>query len=299
MASTLSLSRCLGPAGDGAALDDSAREGLDAALAEVWSRAQAEHPELAQAFGAEAFVRYLGERLPPAEVSAQAVSLVHGPDLLLAFAVLQGHALALRAFEHGPLAGIRGSVARLCQRDDELLEDALQAVRENVLVSSTARLPKLAEYTGRGPLGAWLRVVASGVTLNLARQRRPDAPTPEGTVASGLWAGKDDLEAGLLNLRYAQEFKDAFREAVKGLSDRERTVLKLKFVDGLKGEQIARMYNVHGTTALRWLEKAQAQVQERTRALLAEKLRVTGSEADSLVDALMSQVDLSLSRYLA
>ena len=54
------------------------------------------------------------------------------------------------------------------------------------------------------------------------------------------------------------------REALAGLPDRDRLLLKLTIVSGLSHEQLANIYSVNQSTITRWIARAREQVLEAT-----------------------------------
>jgi RNA polymerase sigma-70 factor (ECF subfamily) len=93
---------------------------------------------------------------------------------------------------------------------------------------------------------------------------------------------------------YQREFADAFREAIRRLSDRERTLLRQHFLDGVSIHQLARMYRVHRVTAGRWLERARASVLDTTRSYMMERLAIPPAELESILRLVMSRIEISL-----
>jgi RNA polymerase sigma-70 factor (ECF subfamily) len=89
------------------------------------------------------------------------------------------------------------------------------------------------------------------------------------------------------------------QDALAGLPDRERMVMRLHLVGGMSVEAIGKMYDVSQSTVSRWLAKARETIVKTAQALLHERLRVAPEEFQSLAALVVSQLDLSLSRVLA
>ena len=75
--------------------------------------------------------------------------------------------------------------------------------------------------------------------------------------------------------------------------------MRMRYVDNLTVDDIAKTFTVHRTTAMRWLERAQLQVMATTRSLLAKRLGVPSREVNSLVRALEPSINDRISRLLA
>lgn len=275
---------------------------LPAASREAWAQHASLETQLGQLLAAARaawpgvrvtdvdFLRHLAERLGTGE--ARALTDVHAADLYLVLGCLQGDAVALAAFDRRVLPQVSAALARVAPGDDA--EEVRQSLRERLLVGQP---PKLAGYQGSGPLVAWLRAAAVRTALNLRRtEARQAAAEDEALVLESLSA--DDLELRHLQQRHAEDVRRALREAFAALSPRERTLLRLHVVDGLSLERIGAMYQAHKSTVSRWMAKAHETLWEVTRQQLAERLRLSAGELDSLLRLVRSQLDVSLASLL-
>lgn len=217
---------------------------------------------------------------------------VRGPELFLACACLQGDAAALAAFEQQFIARVDKAVEGV-DPSPSFLDEVRQRVRERLLVGST---PKLTEYSGQGSLQAWTRTVALRLALNHKRDTAREVQD-EGLLEALPFAGRD-LELDYVRAQHRQDFAVAFREALASLEGRARNVLRLSYVDRLSIDQIGTMYGTHRATAARWLNAARDQLMEQTRARLAERLKLTQSDLNSLLGALQSNLEISINRIL-
>ena len=211
----------------------------------------------------------------------------HGADLYLACGCLQLQPAALRAFERGYLAQMPRLIGRL-RPTDELVDDVCQTLREKLFVGAT---PKMAEYSGRGSLLAWLRVVAVRQAIDLSRARRDD---DEAQSVGGVVATAAGPELQLLRKRYRPLLQEALNGAMRTLSSAQRLLLKLHFVDGLNLEELAKLFKVNRSTIYRRVGVCLAQMQEAMRSQLQEYFGLSSSEVESLADMLRSDVELSI-----
>jgi RNA polymerase sigma-70 factor (ECF subfamily) len=69
-------------------------------------------------------------------------------------------------------------------------------------------------------------------------------------------------------------------------------------LDGLNLDQIGAVHRVHRATVARWIAAARESLLERTRKGLEEKLQLQGSEFESLMGLVRSQLDLSIHSFL-
>jgi RNA polymerase sigma-70 factor, ECF subfamily len=217
---------------------------------------------------------------------------VHVGELLVAWAAGRGDDAAVRALERliGPEAAV---AARRVDRSPAFTDEVRQALRVRLLVAERGRI-RIDEYGGRGPLRGWLAVAALRVALNLKRAEKPAGAD----VLAELVSGETDPELRHLKTLYRAEFREALEAALRALPERARAVLRLSHVDGLKMVQLARLYDVHETTAARWVSRAAADVAEDARRRLMARLSLSASSLDSVARMVTSNLDLSISRVL-
>jgi len=253
---------------------------LDAQLAgakAAWPQLELDEAVLAR------FAAALRRRTP------EATAKLRGADLLLASACVLQRPAALAAIDPLVRDEVRRAVTAL---DPMLVDDVLQQVREKLFVGEGARI---AEYSGDGPLGAWLRAVSVRLALNARRQggrEVPQSSLPELPLAD------PDPELALLRQRYRDSFRSAFAEAIASLSPRERTVLKLHTLDGLTLARIGAMYRKDLSTISRWLEQIRKTLLERTRERLGATLALETAALESLMRVADSELSVSLARLL-
>ena len=120
-----------------------------------------------------------------------------------------------------------------------------------------------------------------------------------GPLLDALPSSNDTPDQQYFRATYHVEFKSAFDAALATLTEQQRDLLRLRFVEGLALETIGERYEVHKTTAFRWLEEAQTALTKRTHNNFQQRTRATVSEMRSIVRVLESNVELSLRRVLA
>jgi RNA polymerase sigma-70 factor, ECF subfamily len=139
-------------------------------------------------------------------------------------------------------------------------------------------------------------VVATRLALNLLRARAPAASAEE--LLGELVATEPDPELRHLKNLHRADFGQALREALSALPERQRAVLRLHYVDGLRLGKIADLYAVHESTVSRWVAAAAGSVASEARRRLQARLMVGPADLDSLARMVGSQLDLSISRIL-
>jgi RNA polymerase sigma-70 factor, ECF subfamily len=238
------------------------------------------------------FAAYLAARLPDGDpVAAAAVLLPRAGDLLLAFACARGDPAALSAFDAEYLSDCAVHLLRI-DPSPAFADEVAQIIREKLFVGEA---PRIVEYAGRGSLSGWVRVALMRTALNL-RRARTVVLSPHGRDLEIAASGDATLE--LAKATHRAPFESAVRTAVARLDPRQRTVLRLHYVDGLGIDKICVLYNVGRSTIARWLVDTRERLRAEIRAELHRSLGVTGRECESLAAALYSQLTLSLGSLL-
>jgi RNA polymerase sigma-70 factor, ECF subfamily len=214
----------------------------------------------------------------------------------LAQACARGEPGALATLERLYLPRVRVAVERI-DAQPAFVDDALQALRQKLLVGQGGTPPRIAEFAATGPLVSWLRAAAVRTALNLKRPHAREEPGDDDALEALPLSGPSP-ELALLVERHRPAFKAAFRAALTTLDARERTLLKLQVVDGLSLERIGVVYAVNKSTVSRWLSRAQEQLVDETRAQLKADLSLSAGELESLVRVMRSGIEISVAALL-
>lgn len=273
----------------GSTQDDAA---LEEALASYVEAARSDWPD----FGIDVheFVTYAAHRTAAGAVPPRQ----HARDLWLACACERGEEAAIQAFrrEYGPV--IERVLARR-KASHDVADDVRQLLEERLLVADTAaaRPAKIADYRGAGPLKSWVATAAATTLLTWRRAAGRRREDPE-TGARAAWAGPLDPELEYLKERYTAEVEEAIVQALDGLGERERTLLRLHLGERLSIDVLGSMYGVNRATAARWLVAARRALLQGARERLRERLQLSPSECDSIVALVNSRLDVSVLRHL-
>lgn len=242
----------------------------------------------------EEFVDHLAARVRPDDELLALLRQLKIADLYLACAAARGRPGAESAFEKA-LLGRVGQFVGSIDGTPAFVADVTQALRIKLFVGSDGQ-GKLSQYSGRGALDSWVCAVAIRTAYDL---RRASGQKPrEDERALDVLAASDDPELDLLRQRYDGEFRSALEAALAGLAARDRTLLRLYFIEQLPAAQIGKLYRVHETTVLRWIARVRESVFEQVRATLSHTLRLSAGEFEELLALLRSRLDVSVHRLL-
>jgi RNA polymerase sigma-70 factor, ECF subfamily len=261
---------------------------LDPAMAAVLAHARSSWPGCS--VDERAFADHVAR-----QAARRALDELNIGDLYLAFACTSGDAAALDAFERTILGQLPGWLARYRLSPAEL-DDVRQELRHRLFVATSGDAPKIASYGGAGPLGAWVRVVAMRLVLDRKRRREDDRALDDADAAIAGPAA--DPELAMLKERYRDDVTAAFRATLADLGPKERTILRMYFLDNLTTAQIGRVHGVTASTVSRWVGDARRAILEETQRRLAERARLDPEDLQSVLRLVQSQLDLSIARYL-
>jgi RNA polymerase sigma-70 factor (ECF subfamily) len=267
----------------------SAAPELESVLGGLIEAGKTTWPDLALA--PEVFLRHVAEHLIEDGDLLQILRMLHAGDLYLACCCSAGDKQALQHFERHFLTPAAEHVSRSYTLP---ADDVKQALRARLLVGRDGLPPKIAGYSGQGPLGAWLRMTATRVAIDLRQaesmhHRRNDQAAPVLFTAP-----PPDPEIAYLRARYAGELETAFHSTMVGLSTRERNVLRLHFLESMSAEAIGKVYGVSTRTANRWLERTRQRILAETRRLLAERLDLSSAQIDGVIRLFQGHFNMSV-----
>jgi RNA polymerase sigma-70 factor (ECF subfamily) len=276
--------------GAGASAKSVDADALAAVLADALASARAAWPELAVDPGA--FVDYIAARVDGGAPPPAAVRALCAADLYLACACVHGDPRGFAALDPLVVAAARFAVARLAA-PAVFTDEIAQELRTKLLVGPPARL---STYGGHGALASWLDVAALRAAISALRARGREVTADDAAFVAPA-AGGPELEP--VRREHATALREAFAESLAALETDARNLLRLYYLDGVGLERLGIIYKVHPSTISRRLAAAREQVLDGTRRRLRDRLAIPGAEVDSLIAALRSQVDVSVSALLA
>jgi RNA polymerase sigma-70 factor (ECF subfamily) len=259
-----------------------------------WQAARAAWPGVDVA--EEEFSAYVAERMDSAKAAGKHAALCT-EDLYLACACARGDRAALSAFERAFFEEIPRAMKRTRASALPASDELAQVVRHKLFVADLGARPKIAEYGGRGNLRSWFRVVLSRMILNLATRPSPEVPLEQDILVS-LLGGADISDVDVEKESYRSAFRDEFAPAFAALADRDKSLLRYAFGEGLTVESIGALYGVHKTTAARWVLRSHEALLAAVRARVMTRLGIGEEEYASVLRMVQSRLEISIERYL-
>lgn len=207
----------------------------------------------------------------------------HGAEAVLVALALVGQRGALAVLERDYFAPLAAALEPRWRR--ETIEDALQSLKEKLLVGRQAQLR---QWTADDGLARWLRLCAVKELTEAARGK-PPVGAPDVAVST----------SGELSHRHREALQRALDRAVQKLEPTQRGILKLHLLENIGVERIAQLHQVSRSTMTRWLRDARALLAEEVRAEARDALDVGDQTLDSLAQSLVAKKEVSLAGLLS
>jgi RNA polymerase sigma-70 factor (ECF subfamily) len=113
-------------------------------------------------------------------------------------------------------------------------------------------------------------------------------------VFSNLASSQKSPESGVLQEQVGETLSSAMTTAALALTAKERTLLRLHFLEGMTLDELARTYASHASTVSRWLTDAKEHFLTVVRDEIGERSGMGRLAVDSLVRTMHGKLDISL-----
>jgi len=233
--------------------------------------------------------RRLGDALVPGALAALCTS-----DVYLAIACLDGNDAAAAHLEREFFVEAEIAARKLRASDDQAAE-LKGHLRLILFTAEPERRAALAEFTWRGDLCGYLKVISTRELIRVINRGRKELPIEPVLEQLQL---EHAPELSMLRAKHGAQIADAMRASLGSLEDRERALLRYSLVDGWSIDEIGDRYGVHRATAARWLAAARDSLGDHIRREVASRLSISIAEVDSIIDVVRSRIDVSLERIL-
>ena len=216
----------------------------------------------------------------------------NGADVYLALGCGLGDEHAVRGLQYKYFPALGNALAR-SGFDSTAREDVLQQMLLHLCAGDN---PRMLTYAGKASLGAWLAVTSMRFALNMRPRNCRVANGNASFELEQLISDEDTPEIRLAVEKARPAFQAALQSAIGALPQRDRTLLRLYFLDRLTIDAMGSMYGVHRATAARWISEIRRRILEQVQSVLSRDFGLDASEFDSLVFLIRSQLQLSLIR---
>ena len=268
---------------------------LEPLLQQAWASGRKQWPDVY--LRPETFVTHLARHWrPPSEDISHEDQLERqaSPDLYLACACTEGIPEAIAAFKRHYLSIVPAKLGSRPLTPTEL-DDVRQDMCEMLFAGTPKAPPKIATYSGRGPLRGWVRKIARNATVDMLRKLGVPVVDDGDEIVAALEARPEfDPELELSKRETRAQLRSALEDAFAALSKNQQLLMRLYLIDGLSTTKIARLFDVDQSTIWRWLRVAMQQIRKETR----RRLGLSSNEFKSFLRGIGSQFDLTFSDLL-
>ncbi|MCE9673405.1 RNA polymerase subunit sigma-70 [Myxococcus stipitatus] len=237
------------------------------------------------------FLQHLARHLPD-ENAPEVLRQLHASDLYLACACATGEEAALLGFEHHVLRRIPD---RLHALPRDLVDEALQRLREQLLLGRDGVPAKISTYSGRGPLLAWVTISAARLASQLAGREGQHLAADKSAESYVQLLAPGDPELELLRKDSRAVVVEVLRKVLAALPGPERALLRLHHLHGYSMTQLATVFGESRSGVARRVLLARERLLKLTRTELASRLQLDDTQLESFLGLIRSRLDLSLS----
>jgi RNA polymerase sigma-70 factor (ECF subfamily) len=263
-------------------------------LASLYEVARAAYPDVV--VEPLTFAGELARRLKDG-ASPERLANVRADHVYLAIACVAGNALAARRFAAEFLDEV-DVCARRTRATPDQAADVRGHLSQILFVSEPGRPAALREFSGRGDLRSYLRVIATRELVRVIDRGRREVAITDQSLLDRL-APVSDPRVGQFRETYRADVDAAMRSSLIGLSEGSRALLRYSLLDGWSIDRIAALYGVHRATAARRIAAARTELGDAIRIELSQRLSIEVDEVDSVIRLVQSRIDASLERLLA
>jgi len=201
------------------------------------------------------------------------------------------------------------SAARSATSNEDAAEDLAQSIWAELhgLKRKEDGVPagKLAYYSGRGSLAGWLRAVVAQLAVDQHRKQARLVQTEEDSDFDRMSRDSEsrdskvssdtlDPEQAVAEKFAARDLQAALAEAIEGLSQEDRLLVKLYYFDDLRLREAGAVLGVHEATASRRLTRIQRDLRDGVQRALVEQHGWTKAEAEQSFAEVAQEMDIEL-----
>jgi len=259
--------------------------------------------------------KYIFRHDPAADASAVDGFLdsLHADDLCLVLACERGDEQAWSDLFEGYSVTVR-SAARSASSNEAMADDLAQSIWAELhgLRSRADGRPggKLGYYSGVGSLGGWLRAVVGQLAIDQHRRQTRLVQAEEDsdldrmalddseTEREGAFQVSATPEELLASQSAGADVENALAQALAGLADEDRLLMKLYYFDGLRLREAGAVLGVHEATASRRLTRIHGEVRQKVESILMKEHGWTKAEATRMLSEVTANLQTDVEPML-
>ncbi|SRR6266404_1816128 len=195
---------------------------------------------------------------------------LYAPDLYLSIACVQSTDTAWRRFLTVYENRILQFATFITGSHNTGLELA-ENVTADLFLPDASGNRRLASYDGRRPLMTWLNALVRHSACNQRDLKWNSLERIDNICDVRDSAALARIDSALIARRYEAAINDSFAIASASLTERERSILLLRYDKMLQVSEIAGLFAVHPSTITRQLQQTQSRLGKRIIRVLASK----------------------------
>lgn len=240
--------------------------------------------------------KHLGSNRSPT-TKLHFLSTLHTNDLYLTVACAQPTEAGWSRFHCAYRKYIRRVAISVSDTNDagrELAENMLT----DLFMPDRSGHSRIASFDGQQSLATWLGVVIRRRAVNqgMLKWNRFEGIDRLSDVVDQ--AAFSNVEAAITRSRHDLIVQDCFELAIERLSDLERLMLLLRYEDGLRVVEIARVLDVHPSGVTRQLKQICVKLHKRIISLLVVKYRLDHVSVRECVEEILENPAHSILTFL-
>jgi RNA polymerase sigma-70 factor (ECF subfamily) len=240
------------------------------------------------------FLEHLRAHWEAREECMNYLQRVRASDLYLACGCAHGVENAVRGFDR-EFSSVIEAVYWRTSPAGVVLSEAKAAVMEHLLIGVEGSVPRIGSYSGVGPLGSWLRVVATRTFIEM--RCRPARESPNQDVVERAADPGRNPEFSVIMAQDRGLIRRALLAAIGGLSHADRMLLRFE-AKGTSPDAVAKKLSVSRRTIERRLQRVHGLVLTNFEKALRTSFGLEGSRLESLVVVLRSQMQSVLASVI-
>jgi len=218
---------------------------------------------------------------------------LHTDDLYLALACAQQNARAWEVFFSAYRAYIRG-MARSALPAEAAAMDLADSLPGHLFLPDRAGQSRVASYDGQTSLATWLRVIIIHLAINHQARKANGHEPLESVLGMADELSLQRIETALRASSFEPLIQAAIQTAGQGLSQRERLIMLWRYEDGLSGQEIAQLLEVHPSTITRELQRIYQKLRAEVFTQLTKTYHLSAGALDDCLVELQENPNYSI-----
>ena len=242
----------------------------------------------------------IDKHLGPAATNSEGLSLckkLYLLDLYLSLGCARDNEAAWRRFSSFYDKYIHGVARFVCSTRGAALELGDSIAGHIFLPDRTGR-NRIGSYDGRCSLRTWLRAIIKNRAIDERELRSNNNEPLDCLPETADYSSLHQIDLATRASRYEDVIAHSLKQAVESLSEEDRRLLALKYIEALNATGLAESLGVHPSTVTRQLSRVQFNVRERVISILATQFLLNAAAIDECLTDIVENPAYSVLEFL-